>query len=188
MQGERASPARLTAAAQALSDIILKPVSGMLGEKRLALVTDVTLQSIPFPALSAPGKDSGYIPITAERELVNLPSASAVGIIRRDTEKRQPAPQILAVIADPVFGTDDELVRGSVASGNVPVGAQQLQRATGDAGVEMNRLPYPRGGAQQILSLAPETQRLQAFDFAANRVTVTSSELSQYRQRQWEWR
>ena len=35
--------------------------------------------------------------------------------------------------------------------------------------------------AQQIISLVPETQRQQAFDFAANRAAATSSELSQYR-------
>jgi CHAT domain-containing protein/Tfp pilus assembly protein PilF len=179
--GERASPARLTAAAKALSDIILAPALQQLAGKRLLVVSDGILQYIPFAALPAPGNNSDYIPIIQEREIVNLPSASALAILRRDTEKRQPAPKTLAVIADPVFGTDDERVRGIVPSGSVPVEAQQLQRAAADAGVAWNRLPFTRTEAQQILSLVPEAQRFQAFGFAASRSAATSSELSQYR-------
>ena len=115
-----------------------------------------------------------------DREIVNLPSASTLAILRRDTSKRQLAPQILAVIADPVFGTDDERLRGIVASGSVPVQQQPLQRGSAHAGIKWDRLPFTRTEAQQILSLVPETQRLQAFGFAA--AVATSSELSQYRQ------
>ncbi len=179
--GERTSPARLASTGKALSDIILAPALQNLGAKRLLVVSDGILQYIPFAALPAPGNNSDYIPIIQEREIVNLPSASAIAIIRRDTEKRQPAPKTLAVIADPIFGTDDERVRGIVASGSVPVEAQQLQRAAADAGVAWNRLPFTRNEAQQILSLVPETQREQAFDFAASRAAATSSQLSQYR-------
>ncbi len=147
---ERASPARLASAGKKLSDIILAPALQQFGEKRLLIVSDGILQYIPFAALPAPGKDSDYIPIIQEREIVNLPSASAIAIIRRDTEKRQPAPKTLAVIADPVFGTDDERVRGIVLSGSVPVEAQQLQRAARDAGVAWNRLPFTRSATNSL--------------------------------------
>ena len=139
----------------------------------MLVVSDGILEYIPFAALPAPGNNSDYIPLIQERELVNLPSASALAIIRRDSEKRQPAPQTLAVIADPLFGTDGDRVRGIVASGSVPVGAQQLLRSAKDAGIQWHRLPLTRAEAQQILSLVPEKQRHQAFDFAASRATVT---------------
>jgi hypothetical protein len=95
---------------------------------------------------------------------------------------RQPAPKTLAVIADPVFGSDQQRSLGMVALGSKPVEAQQLLRTASDAGIQWKRLPFTHTEAQQILSFAPETQRQQAFDFASSRATATSSELSQYRQ------
>ncbi len=108
--------------------MILKSAAPQLSGKRLALVSDGILQYIPFAALPAPSlvetrfiASDTPVPLIAEHEIVNLPSASALAIMRRDTEKRQPAPKTLAVIADPVFGTDDERVRGIVPSGSLPV-------------------------------------------------------------------
>jgi len=178
---EFASQTRLAATGLLLSEMILKPAK-IAGFKRLLIVSDGVLQYIPFSALPASiTSDAVIVPLIAQYEIVNLPSASALAIVRRDTSQRQPAPKTLAVIADPVFGTDDDRVRGIIASGSVPVEAQQLQRAAADAGIAWNRLPFTRNEAQQILSLVPEAQRQQAFDFAANRSTATSSELSQYR-------
>jgi CHAT domain-containing protein len=42
-------------------------------------------------------------------------------------------------------------------------------------------LPFTRQEAEQILALVPTAERMQAFDFAANRAIATSPELSQYR-------
>ncbi|MBW4494303.1 MAG: CHAT domain-containing protein [Oscillatoria princeps RMCB-10] len=178
---ELASQKQLAARGLLLAEMILKPAK-IAGFKRLLIVSDGVLQYTPFAALPASiTSDAVIVPLIAQYEIVNLPSASTLAIIRRDTSQRQPAPKTLAVIADPVFGTDDERVRGIVPSGSVPVEAQQLQRSAADAGIAWNRLPFTRAEAQQILSLVPETQRQQAFDFAANRSTATSSELSQYR-------
>ncbi len=180
---ELASQKQLAARGLLLAEMILKPAK-IACFKRLLIVSDGVLQYTPFAALPASiTSDAVIVPLIAQYEIVNLPSASALAIIRRDTSQRQPAPKTLAVIADPVFDTDDERVRGIVASGNVPGEAQQLQRAAADAGIAWNRIPFTRIEAQQILSLVPETQRQQAFDFAANRSTATSSELSQYRKR-----
>jgi CHAT domain-containing protein len=43
------------------------------------------------------------------------------------------------------------------------------------------RLPFTRQEAEQILALAPSSANLKAVDFKANRATVTSTELGQYR-------
>lgn len=102
--------------------------------------------------------------------------------MRRDTDKRQPAPKTQAAIADPVFGTDGERVRGIVASPELPVGAQQLLRAAEDAGVELHRLPLTQKEASGILALVPDSEEKQAFGFQANRATATSPEMAQYRQ------
>ncbi len=172
-------------AAAALSEIIIKPAAGQLGQKRLLVVSDGALQYIPFAALSVPGKPE--VPLVIEHEIVNLPSASTLAILRRETEGRAIAPKTLAAIADPIFGADDERIKGKLTSPNpqnfsgLPVAARQLERAASDAGVSWNRLPFTRKEAEAILALVPETERSSAFDFAANRAIATSDDLSQYR-------
>ncbi len=165
-------------AASALGEIILKPAASQLGNKRLLIVADGALQYIPFAALSVPEKPE--VPLVVEHEIVNLPSASTLAILRRDLAGRKPAPKTLAAIADPIFNADDERIKGET-SGKLPLEAQQLERAASDAGINWSRLPYTRKEAEQILALVPENERSIAFDFAANRAAAISEELSQYR-------
>ncbi len=46
-----------------------------------------------------------YRPLIVEHEIISLPSASTLAIQRKELAGRQPAPKMLAVIADPVFDT-----------------------------------------------------------------------------------
>ena len=43
------------------------------------------------------------------------------------------------------------------------------------------RLRFSRAEADAIARVVPESQRLEAVDFVANRTTATSAELSEYR-------
>ncbi|MEC4807192.1 MAG: CHAT domain-containing protein, partial [Jaaginema sp. PMC 1080.18] len=47
-------------------------------------------------------------------------------------------------------------------------------------GKSLNRLQYTRDEAEAILALVPESQRLQALDFAAERELITSADLADY--------
>ncbi len=180
-------PNVIAEAAAPLSQILLAPVASQLGKKRLLIVADGALQYIPFSALPVPGKTE--VPLIVEHEIVNLPSASTLAILRRDTAGRTPAPKALAVLADPIFNPDDERLKGTSAepseknktAENLPIEAQQLHRAVADAGVNWNRLPFTRSEAEQILALVPVGEEKQAFDFRADRATATSADLSQYR-------
>ena len=69
-------------AAQRLSQMVLGPVTGLLGTKRLVIVADGALQYVPFAALPEPGKSFNSMPIVVRHEIVNLPSASVIAEIR----------------------------------------------------------------------------------------------------------
>jgi len=104
--------AQLPQAAARLSQMVLAPVAE-LGNKRLAVVTDGSLQHIPFAMLPVPGSSvmSAATPLIMEHEIVSLPSVSIVAELRKQITGRQPAPKTIAVLADPVFQADDPRVR-----------------------------------------------------------------------------
>lgn len=183
----RSKSTKAAAATAALSQMLLGPVVGELGQKRLVIVGDGRLQDIPFSALSAPQRslNDEVKPLLVEHEIVNLPSASTLALIRRDTAQRQPAPKALAVLADPVFSQDDSRVKGhtQVAAPTTSSQIRQMTRGLDEGSVVslFGRLPGTEREANQILSLVPESDRFQAFGFAASRETATSPQLSQYR-------
>lgn len=103
LAGSTSSTARRSAELQLakLSRLLLDPVAALLSGKRLLLVGDGILQSIPFAALPEPG---GSEPLVARHEIVTLPSMSVLGEIRREVASRPSAPKTLWVLANPDFG------------------------------------------------------------------------------------
>src|SRR5437016_455079 len=108
--------------------MILEPEEPLLAHKRLLIVADGVLQSIPFGALPKPRPSgqrhesmagmaaaksgSEWVPLIVEHEIVCSPSASVLAELRREMGKRNPAPKVVAILADPVFDTKDERVTG----------------------------------------------------------------------------
>ncbi|HYO14773.1 MAG TPA: tetratricopeptide repeat protein, partial [Thermoanaerobaculia bacterium] len=76
-----------------LGRMLLGPVAGSLGEKRLAVVAGAALQLVPFAALPLPSGE----PVLAAHEVVSLPSSAVLGELRRKTPSA--APGALAVLA-----------------------------------------------------------------------------------------
>ena len=205
--------AKLSAAAQELSQIILAPVATQLGNKRLVIVADGALQYIPFAMLPEPSVVSGQLlvaknngprttdnghPLIVKHEIVSLPSASALAIQRSELAGRQPAPKMLAVIADPVFDrsdlrfttpateTGDKTPTQSITGDNAR-SIEHLAENSGDkSGVTtlrlvIPRLPFTRQEATRVLALTPKDSSLGATDFQASRATVIDPALGQYR-------
>ena len=183
--------------AGALSKILLGPVKDELGTRRLLIAADGALQIVPFAALPSPSLDAGatepYEPLIVRHEIVSVPSASTLAFLRRDVAGRHLAPRKLAVFADPVFEREDGRVSGGVAqAGNGTRGFVQTvpqDQAASPAGqvaseaaslLGLERLPFTRQEAEAILRLAPPQSRFAALDFAANRSTAISKDLSQY--------
>ena len=193
--------------AERLSRILLGPVARRLGNKRLLIVADGALQYIPFAALPSPGVNQGrrrarkFHPLVMDREIVSLPSASTLAVLRQQVMGRKPAGKTVSVLADPVFELSDERVSQAVRTAtiagsgnqpatqpanpptNVPIGLARSAEESGlrEGGLRIPRLPGTRREATQILALVPHGQSRGSFDFDARRETAMSDELSQYR-------
>jgi CHAT domain-containing protein len=169
-----------------LSKMILAPATQALGTKRIVVVADGILQYIPFAALANP-KSAVAEPLVVQHEIVVLPSASTLAIQRRNLTNRKPAPQMLAVLADPVFTTSDPRVpkttllirqQNAAAVGDT----RRIEHLSGPLGqLSIQRLPFTREEADQILAVAPAATNLKAVGFRANRSLAMSNELSNFR-------
>ena len=198
-------------AAASLSEMLLGPVASQLGGKRLVIVADGALNYIPFGALPLPtgrktdsAEQAGFKPLVVQHEVINLPSASVLAVLRGETAGRKQAPRLFAVLADPVFSQDDERVKriplASDPTSRAANGAEnqeragkspeleeiQLARSAQESGVtrgggSLPRLKGTRQEAEAILAFVAPGQSKEALGFAANRATATSTELAQYR-------
>lgn len=148
------------------------------------------------------------MPMIAAHEVVNLPSASALAVLRQEASKRVKKPvKELAVLADPVFDKSDPRVASvnsasrrleatarrevvsapeAVSETNRQASSGHLTRSLDDvegtrSGMGLARLPFSRREAMAIMAVADPSQSLEALDFQANRQTAASGELGQYR-------
>ncbi|MEH2246362.1 tetratricopeptide repeat protein [Nostoc sp.] len=188
MQG--VSPEETAKAANELSQLILAPVADKLGQKRLVIVGDEALQYIPFAALTTSNKSadgSDYQPLVVNHEIISLPSASTIAILRKQIKGRTKAPKTLAILADPVFNASDERFTGksaNVANKNIDLQLEEsaLKRSTRNINrSEIQRLEGTEEEAREILKLVSPSENLQAFGFDANYNWATSKQLSQYK-------
>ena len=197
-----------------LSRMVLGPAAAQLGQKRLLIVADGALQYIPFGALPAPSEMSNMKsqisdkPLVVDHEIVSLPSASVLAALRQELSGRKPAPKSVAVLADPVFTSDDPRVIAAQAKGKTapqkaapqntaPQNTAPQNKAANSAGVlaraaveraakesgvtALTRLRFTRQEAEAIAALFPGAKSLKAVNFAANRATATSAEMADYR-------
>ena len=63
-----------------------------------------------------------------QHEVISLPSASTLAVLRQEIKGRQPAPNVVAVLADPVFDSNDPRV-DKTARRSESGGPQQAQKA-----------------------------------------------------------
>ncbi|HLJ86906.1 MAG TPA: CHAT domain-containing protein [Candidatus Angelobacter sp.] len=189
------------AVASRLSHLLLDPVALDLRKNRLLIVGDGALQYLPFSALPAPQNASGTAPkmnrpLIAENEILELPSASVLAVLRRERTVRNPPSKQVAALADPVFDSQDPRVNRQAEadsnSGDIGRTAKsdsirQLTRSLADAQTDQDgpfflaRLPFSRREAAASVFSAPPDMSLEAVDFDANRELAISGELAHYR-------
>jgi CHAT domain-containing protein/Tfp pilus assembly protein PilF len=186
-------------AAATLSRMLLGPVVTRMGTKRLLIVPHGELHLIPFGALPIASDNDlskGSKPLVLDHEIISMPSASTLAVLRRETSGRNPSPLKIAVIADPVYSKADERVRPAAARGLSAI-TERLIRSDGPAGKSegagiidepagedltehLPRLFATRWEAEQIMAEVPAGEGLQAVDFDAARELVFSGKLAQY--------
>jgi CHAT domain-containing protein/Tfp pilus assembly protein PilF len=192
-------------AAAELSRILLGPVASELKNKRLLIAGEGVLQYLPFAALpelqtnqpedatrdskrsdvnDTLSSDSAQ-PLIVGHEIVCVPSASVLSVLRREARSRPTADKTLAVFADPVFDASDPRIAqqtnltAAPATDQVP--AEDIRRSAGESGLQgFLRLRFSRQEADQVARFAGEAKKLKALDFAASRSLATSGELSRY--------
>jgi CHAT domain-containing protein/predicted negative regulator of RcsB-dependent stress response len=180
-----------------LSEMLLGPVATKLAGKRILVVADGALQYLPFAALPIPGRKDATVPMVVEHEIVSLPSASVLALLRQETGSRRPPARAVAVFADPVFEADDprlravkdtptrnasvqgqvDAVNASAAPNEALIGAGILR----DGSLGVPRLAATRQEANAIAAVAPQGMTLNAVDFDASRAAAMSPDLAQYR-------
>lgn len=188
-----------------LSRMLIYPVAEEIGNRRLLIVSQGALHYIPFAALSStrqsvttdrlsPTKrkaEESYRPLVADHEIIHLPSASTLALLRDEITGRKQPDKMIAVLADPVFDINDPRVANSQArTGNRQLTVSRidsapstdLERSSQDLGISsFRRLKFSRQEAESISALAHQSHTLKAVDFAASRATAISEDLSRYR-------
>jgi CHAT domain-containing protein/Tfp pilus assembly protein PilF len=203
----KAADAEYPTAAAELGHLILEPIASRIGHKRLLVVSDGILQYIPLGVLVVPGQSQAagisWSPFIHDHEVVDLPSASVLAVLKKQMAGREPATKTIAVLADPVFDTNDARVQTAQRSAkgvNTAMPARGVEdisisdklsksllfRSASEVRMIKGEAPFPRllfarAEAEAVLQGVPPEQRLKALDFNASRATAMSRKLHDYR-------
>lgn len=149
-----------------LGQQLLGPAASLIEGKRILISADSALQYLPFSVLRLPRTET---PIGVDHQLVYLPSATSLLLLRKEARNRTQPRETLAVLADPVFDPGDPRIQSA---------SQHIARAP--AALSLSRIPFTRREAQAILQLAPGESYL-ATDSNASRQTLESAKIRKYR-------
>ena len=189
--------------ARAFSTMLLGKATSLIDGKRLLIVPDGALALIPFGALpipasaGEPNNQPNWDPLLLEHVIISLPSATTLAVQREVFGSRQPAKATLAVLADPVFDSNDEPhrcetlprspknSRAQLSFDDSRTRAAALKRALGRSSSfeEVVKLPRLRGTQEEmkaILATVPKRGSLGACGFDAN-YNVATNKLSDFR-------
>lgn len=126
-----------------LGSWLVEPVAEEIAGKRLVVVPDGALHYVPFAALSTGVLVEHGAPrrLIEDHEIVVLPSASALGVLRGLERPASAGERRVVAFADPVFGQDDERLEETACA---PTGASRWPR-----------LPHTRDEAEAIRAHDP---------------------------------
>jgi CHAT domain-containing protein len=192
--------AAFVSTSNAVYKAIMEPVAAKIGDKRLLIVADGTLNYIPFEVLlktAEPGDFASLGYLVKSNEIIYAPSASVVGSIRQ--QRGQAAGHSMLIIADPVFNSNDTRAqKAGPVSAPAEVRGLGIQSAltdvTGQAtpaagtsgqmeGLPLVRLMGTRTEAEQISRLAKSSgsQADVWLDLDASEDNLGSRDISKYR-------
>ncbi|MCX6628983.1 MAG: CHAT domain-containing protein, partial [Candidatus Solibacter sp.] len=148
-----------------------------VSRKRWVVVPDGMLHYLPFAAVRL------FIPPRASsaggNEIVVLPSASVLAMLRRNQKLQQMPEGTIAIFADPVFDQMDPRVPVADASGRASAKPIDLPQPTGVR--RLARLPFSGIEAQEVATLAPPKSALVLVGFDASKARLMSPAVGRYR-------
>ena len=188
MSGEVPSPTQpqdIAQAGQAVSKLLLEPVRHKFTGKRLLIIPDGALYTLPFAALPIGKGPKPDEPLLVRHEVVQLPSMSMLAFLRAHVKKRSPGTKSIAVFANPVFSETDPRVASAQTSINTQppnpsphpqtLQDEQLLAAYGT----ISAIPFTQKQADAIRALVPDA--LIADGFKASKQTLQNPDLKEYR-------
>jgi CHAT domain-containing protein len=186
-------------ASNTLYKTAVEPAASMIGDKRLLVVADGSLNYVPFEALVTAdgGTDYSALPyLIKTNEIVYAPSASVVAVVRKQATK--PTGKNVLLVADPIFNSNDPRAKG-VAAGAAGSGdtrglglssaisdvAGSPVTASGNAsqGLPLARLMGTRREAEGIAALVKASGGTADvwLDQNASEVNVQTKDIKKYR-------
>lgn len=141
----------------------LAPVFAAARKKRWIVVPDGALHYFPFTLLTSISKQD-----RGPKEIIKIPSASAIDVVRRTSATSHPA-YALAIFADPVFDKLDSGVKGSAT-----------MRAPSAENGFLPRLLHTKKEAEEIAGLFPPGQSRSWLRFAATKEAAAGSALQDF--------
>jgi CHAT domain-containing protein len=178
---------RLQKAAARLTELVIKPLSEELNAQRLIIVADGGLNYIPFQLLPEPSATNE--PLVANHEIINAPSASILGQLRKLKQQRQPTTRLLAAFGDPVFPANYAEFKGTgngeLLAAVKPNPLEPWRRAARDIDAEhidqpaLEPLVFSKFELEKLRELG-DPQSVIAQGFAASRENLVRLDLSQF--------
>lgn len=156
------NPTELGNATQKLGQMILSPVADQLQKQRILVAADGALNYIPFQILA---ETANAEPLVAQHEVINVPSASILGELRKETARRGGRNKVLAAFGDPVFRENVQIVPSRSDSGDPE---------------SIAPLFYAAREIESLREVASDEQTYAATEKDATREQLLKLDLSQY--------
>jgi CHAT domain-containing protein len=175
-----------------LGRMLLAPVHDLDRFKRIVVVADGTLQYLPFSVLiDDPDSTLSTQParVADEHEVINLPSMTALSVLRSRRSLARAPTKGLIVFADPVFEADDPRItaaapahafRPSPSAHSAALHGTR-GRTWGPVETGLPRLPGTRHEADVIQAASPANSATILLGFGASRDQATSAATGDYR-------
>lgn len=168
-----AEEAKLQAAINEVSRLVIGPVSTNLRTSRLIVVADGVLQYIPFQMLKT--SNGASEPLISRFDIVNAPSASALAAVKRERQNRQPNAKLLIGFGDAVFSSR------YTPHGSKHENADSTGRSK--AVSRFSNLPRLFNAKRELRTIGELTGNDAVFysEYDATRDNLLKADLSQYR-------
>ena len=167
----------LSKAGGELAQMILTPLANQPAIKRVIVVADGALNYIPFQLL--PGSSGN--PLVASYEIVNAPSASILGQLRREKQERPASAKILAAFGYPVFRSNYAQFKNSASDDVVASAAERGLEVDPDSldPDKIQSLVYSKYELEFLREIAGSGAFI-ARDFQASRAVLEKIDFSRY--------
>lgn len=161
---------KLDQATQDLARMILSPVAGHLQKRRIIVAADGALNYVPFQILPvAPAAE----PLVAQHEVINIPSASILGELRREAARRGVREKVLAAFGNPVFAEQQENTQVASTRG-IEIKSDSVDPAS------IGRLFYSAREIENLREVASTEQTYAATESEATRSQLLNMDLSRF--------